>query len=399
MPTRVLHTPSLSTDRLTGRPCGLPSTRPVENPRAGDDCYENGRDRAKAAPFDADQPGDSRLPPALFHAERTSRDGPQAVNNKDPKTRERRKPQRTRRPRRGRRKRSAGRGHARGGCLEHGRRGGRQHRTRGRPSAWPARSPSTVRRVLLAGRPVEPDSRWSSTSDGPGGCPALLRGRFSSGEEHGDGGGAGTRSPLSQVTRHVDRTHQGWDRQVRERQFHEGSSGCGYLRHDQHCSCSGGFFQRWGRAFPLRDPGRSDWPTPRRHSAFREAEATRPTPATVRAGCEAMRNRRICILSVWTSSFPCMPFAGQPIHLTAETSGQQDEAREPEPPTAHSSNGFAGEPGNLGENRGRRRRRPNVQHPVEGPARRTGQRKGASPTLYPHYSFWTTPARARLPMR
>ena len=28
-------------------------------------------------------------------------------------------------------------------------------------------------------------------------------------------------------------------------------------------------------------------------------------------------DRRICILSVWTSSFPCMPFAGQPIHLTA----------------------------------------------------------------------------------
>ena len=42
-PTRVLHTPSLSTDRLTGRPCGLPSTRPVENPRAGDDSCENGR--------------------------------------------------------------------------------------------------------------------------------------------------------------------------------------------------------------------------------------------------------------------------------------------------------------------------------------------------------------------
>ena len=39
----------------------------------GDDSCENGRDRAKGrCRFDADQPGDSRLPPALFHAERTS---------------------------------------------------------------------------------------------------------------------------------------------------------------------------------------------------------------------------------------------------------------------------------------------------------------------------------------
>ena len=89
-PTRVLHTPSLSTDRLTGRPCGLPSTRPVENPRAGDGCYENGRDRAKAAPFDADQPGDSRLPPALFHAERTSARRTARGQQQGPQTRARR---------------------------------------------------------------------------------------------------------------------------------------------------------------------------------------------------------------------------------------------------------------------------------------------------------------------
>ena len=27
------------------------------------------------------------------------------------------------------------------------------------------------------------------------------------------------------------------------------------------------------------------------------------------------------------------------------------------------------------------------------------ERRRASPTLYPHYSFWTTPARSRRPMR
>ena len=108
-PPRVLHTPSLSTDRLTGRPCGLPSTRPVENPRAGDDSCENGRDRATAAPFDADQPGDRWLPPALFHAERPSARRTAGGQQPGPQTGERRQPQRTRRPRRGGRRRSAGR--------------------------------------------------------------------------------------------------------------------------------------------------------------------------------------------------------------------------------------------------------------------------------------------------